>query len=101
METQQKVQFYPILNNKILNSNNLGSILGTFYASNQKYFTLKQLQTLTDLSESEIESTIKLLNKLGDVGISAHKNLDDNQFFIDTEGSINQLRNSVIESKKR
>lgn len=100
METPPKVQFYPILNNKLLNSATLGSILGTLYASNQKYFTLKQLQALTNLSESEIKSTITQLNKLGDVGILAHENIDDNQFYIDAEGSINQLRNSVAESKK-
>ncbi|WP_350284688.1 hypothetical protein [uncultured Croceitalea sp.] len=100
METRQRVQFYPILNNAILSSPTLGSILGAFYASNQKYFTVKQLQESTDLSETEIVSTITLLKRLGDIGTSENTGCVEDLFYIDTDGSVDQLRMSVTESKK-
>ncbi len=99
METITQVQFYPILNNAKLTSPTLGSILETFYASNQKYFTVEQLHKATKLDVEEIKKALDLLGNLGDVGVAKKDSFVDRHFFLDTDGSIEHLKNSVRDSK--
>ncbi|UII74787.1 hypothetical protein LV716_10975 [Flagellimonas sp. HMM57] len=99
METNTQVQLYPILNNRVLTPPSLSSILEIFYASNQKYFTVEELQKVTQLQVEEIENALALLNNLGDVGISRKESFVDQHFFLDIDGSIKNLKHSVQDSK--
>ncbi|GAA3604550.1 hypothetical protein Q4Q39_09325 [Flavivirga amylovorans] len=96
METQK--QFYPIFNNSAFYPKTLSSVLSIFYVSNQKYFTVAQLKEETQLSETEIEDALSLLHSLGDVGEKKNA-FSERHFFVDTDGSIKNIKNSIKQSK--
>lgn len=99
MENHTPDQFYPLLNNSELHTQKLGQILGVFYASNQKYFTVEQLREATSLSVVEIERALLLLYKLGDIDV-AKDTVNENHFFVNIEGSIKHIKANVKQHKE-
>ncbi len=99
MELQQTKQVFPILNSSDFFPPTLGRILWVFYASNKKYFTVKELKCSTSLEEDAIVKALHVLKSFGQIDYINTNSVFANQFFVDTNGSIQCLKNSIAESK--
>ena len=97
MELQSAINLFPVFNSENYHPVTLSKILWVFYESNQKYFTIDQLKSKTDLEEKEIQEALEALNSLGDIA-TRHQHVDET-FFVDVNGSIKNLKNGVSRSK--
>ena len=99
MELQQTQQLFPILNSSDFFPPTLGRILWVFYASNKKYFTVRELERCTSLNEDAIVKALHVLKGFGQIDYINTNSIIANQFFVDTNGTIKCLKNSINESK--
>lgn len=77
-----------------------GAILGLFYTSNKKYFTMEEVIVELDSDKQSIEDGIALLIKNGEVKKHTTKDGLEENFYLDVQGTISHLKN-VLNDKQR
>ena len=98
MDIQSSSHLFPLLNRREIYPLALGKILWTFYASNQKYFTIEELQQYTHLQKEEIKAALSILNNLGEVNSNVEPD-NLNQFYIDIAGCIKSLTDTIAQNR--
>ncbi|WP_271784768.1 hypothetical protein [Aquimarina algiphila] len=100
MESQTATQFFPILSGGKFYPVTFSKILSIFYTSNQKCFTIEELQFKTNLSIDEIKYGLLFLISIEEISKEEKNILSEVCYSFNIEGHIKNLKDSVSTSKK-
>jgi len=96
MEHKELIKTYSILTKNNLYPEVAGEILRYMYVSSRKYFTLKELELLTENDKGQIYQAIDLLVKRGEIQYEVSDMSDEQYLFhLDMKGVIQNLKKTL------
>jgi len=100
MEKKSVIYLFPILQNRELYPKDLGKVLGMFFTSNQKYFTIEEMERQTLMNKTNLNSALDLLVKQGNINtIALNSDRLSPLFYFDAKSSFLRLQMNIAENR--